>query len=442
MAREINLVPDIKTDMIKAIKLRNLIFFLSIVVAAASIGVTVLAGLTASGQQIAVDGKKSTIEKLSQKITSYSDLKDFLTIRDQLGNIASLTSNKKVLSRTFNALSAIIPTGADTIKISELNVDLGANVPTFSFDAQANAGQEPFIDYNVLDAFKKSMKYMRYDYGKYVDKDGNTIPAYCMIENSNDGSLLHNDNNDLFAYWTIDEDGCYLEDNNSSATNDSSSDLLADDASVTANVKPSSSSGYTTEDYNGKKVVRVWRTPQFESWYKESPSENEPYMDLSGNISNVPHFESSCITYTGNNDPNSNSIKWSDSNETCLLIPGGEDAIQIYDSSNGMNENDELVLRFSAVLTFAPEFFKFENTHMLAKAPSGRRNVTDSYVQIQAIFGERAADCNPNDTACSSTQNNGQNNSNQNNNNQNNNNQGGGSDNQNNGNNNSNGGNN
>ena len=31
MAREINLVPDIKNDMIKALKLRNLIFFISIV---------------------------------------------------------------------------------------------------------------------------------------------------------------------------------------------------------------------------------------------------------------------------------------------------------------------------------------------------------------------------------------------------------------------------
>ena len=39
---------------------------------------------------------------------------------------------------------------------------------------------------------------------------------------------------------------------------------------------------------------------------------------------------------------------------------------------------------------------------MLALGPSGRYNVTDSYVQIQNIFGERAADCAPGDTACNS----------------------------------------
>ena len=180
MAREINLVPDIKGEMIKALKLRNFIFFLCIVVASASIGVTLVAGLIAGGQQAAVDGKKATIETLSSKLNSYSELSDFLTIKDQLGGLSSLNSNKKVLSRTFNILSALIPVGADTITISELNVDLSENNPTFMFDAQANAGKEPFIDYNVLDSFKKSMQYMRYDYGSYIDRDGNTIPAYCM----------------------------------------------------------------------------------------------------------------------------------------------------------------------------------------------------------------------------------------------------------------------
>ena len=42
MAREINLVPDIKGEMIKTLKLRNFIFFLCIVVASASVAVTVM----------------------------------------------------------------------------------------------------------------------------------------------------------------------------------------------------------------------------------------------------------------------------------------------------------------------------------------------------------------------------------------------------------------
>ncbi len=381
MAREINLVPDIKGEMIKTLKLRNFIFFLCIVVAAASVGVTAIFGLIMGGQQLALDSKKTTLDNLSRKLNSYSDLSEFLTIKDQVGNISTLTSNKKVLSRTFNVLSALLPTGADTITVSELNVNLSDEQPTLSFDAQANAGKEPFIDYNVLDSFKKSMQYMRYDYGKYVDKKGATIPAYCMIESGDDGATFNDASRGIYAFWTINAEGC-----------NPSSDTKTSD--------------YATEDYNGQQVVRIWRTPQYNDWYKKTQVEGQPYMSLDGQISGVEHFESQCITYTGNATQNSNSPKWIDSNESCYLVPGGTEGINVSDSSNGRGAGDELVLRFSAIITIAPEVYNFSNSHVLAIAPSGRRNVTDSYVQIQAMFGERAKDCAEGDTTCATATNN------------------------------------
>lgn len=400
MAREINLVPDIKNDMIKALKLRNLIFFISIVVASASVGVTLVTALIMVGQQAALDGKAKSIETLSTKMNSYADLKDFLTIRDQLTDIDALSSNKKVLSRTFNILSALIPTGADTIKISELNVNLSDEVATFNFDAQANAGQEPFIDYNVLDAFKKSMKYMRYDYGKYVDNNGDDIPAYCMIETAEDGSVFNDPERGIYAYWTIDADGC--------APKSTSADTETADSDDSSNSIISTTSKYSNkerESYGGQDVVRIWRTPQFKSWYSETEKPGKPYMGLDGTISGVEHFESSCITYSGELGQGDAGPKWTDSNESCLLVPEGENGIEISESSNGRGEDGELVLRFTSTITFDPAVFKFSNTHMLALAPSGRRNVTDSYVQIQAMFSERATDCAAGDTSCTDSTN-------------------------------------
>ncbi|MBO7718467.1 hypothetical protein J6S37_03180 [Candidatus Saccharibacteria bacterium] len=389
MAREINLVPDIKDEMIRTLKLRNLIFFLCIVVAAASAGVTLLFGLIAGGQQLAVNSKNATLDKLSKKLNSYSDLDDFLTIKDQLGDLAKLSDNKKVLSRTFNVLAALIPTGADTITISELNVNLSESQPTLSFDAQANAGKEPFIDYSVLESFKKSMEYMRYDYGNYVDKNGEIIPAYCMIEAGADGATFKDETRGRYAFWTINGEGC----NPSKDTSSSEDASTSEDTSV---------SDYATEDYNGQTVVRIWRTPQFSDWYKETAVKGEPYMSLDGKISDVAHFESACITYTGDNTENSSSPKWTEENESCKLIPDGTDGIVISDSSNGRDSSNELVLRFSATITLAPETYEFNNKHLLAIPPSGRRNVTDSYIQIQAMFGERATDCKEGDTTCSS----------------------------------------
>lgn len=384
MAREINLVPDIKGEMIKALKIRNYILFASIVVAIASVGLTVIIGLIAGGQQLVRDNKKETIDQLSAKLNSYGELSDILTIKDQVGNLAALSSNKQVVSRTFNVISALIPTGADTITVSELNINLDNSQPSLTFEAQANAGQEPFIDYNVLDSFKKSMDYMRYDYGKYVDREGNEIPAYCMIEQGSDGATLKDSSKGYYAYWTINGEGC------------NPSEKLKD-------------TDYNVESYDGQSVVRIWRTPQYSDWYKETPSENQPSMTLNGNISNVEHFVSQCITYTGDNSKDKANPTWAEENN-CHLVKdssGATNGIKISDSSNGRDSSGELVLRFSASVYIVPEFYSFSNKHMLAIAPSGRRNVTDSYVQIQSVFGERASDCDKNDTACNANNANG-----------------------------------
>ena len=413
MAREINLVPDIKGEMIKALKLRNFIFFLCIVVASASVAATVIVGLIMGGQQLALDNRKTTLDDMSTKLNSYSDLSDFLTIKDQLSSINALTNNKKVLSRTFNILSALIPTGADTITISELSVNLSGDAPTFTFDAQANAGKEPFIDYNVLDSFKKSMQYMRYDYGDYVDKNGNVIPAYCIIESGIDGAIFRDSARGIYAYWTINGEGCNpsgttsdtVSDNVSGATSDSTTDSTSDftaDSATDTNVNLATSLGYATEEYDGQQVVRIWRTPQTSEWYSENPVSGQPYMSLSGEISNVAHFESACITYTGDASQRASEPDWTETNESCLLVPDGTDGIKISDSSNGRGASGDLVLRFSATITFNPAVYSFNNHHVLAIAPSRRYNVTDSYVQIQAMFGERAADCEEGDTACDS----------------------------------------
>jgi hypothetical protein len=417
VAKEINLVPDIKDDFIKALKFRNFVFFLCIVVASSSLIVMLIFLSIAGGQQGFITAKQNTISALQKKIEDYTDLSDFLTIRDQLGNIKTITENKTMMSRTFNILSAIIPTGDDYINISELSVNLTDESPTFNFEAQADAGTEPKIDYKVLDSFKKSMQYLRYDYGEYVDKNDQVIPSYCIIESNTDGSTLRDPERGYFAYWLINGDGCdpSAEDNEEDEETEENletpqTDLLTSDTNLTTpqsldTQTSTTQSGYQTEQWNGQNVVKIWRTPQYTEWYKENPKDDEPYMELNGSIHNIPHFNSSCITYAGTEKDNK-TITWSETNNTCALLPNDDEGaagIKIEDSSNGRNANEELVLRFSAIITLSPEVFNFNNHHMLALPPVGRRNVTDSYAQIQSIFAERATDCEQGDTACFTT---------------------------------------
>ena len=395
--REINLVPDIKDEMIKALKLRNFIFFLCIIVASASVAISLIFATIAVGQQAIVDSKKNTIANLSTTINSYSDLGDFLTIKDQLSNLEAISNNKKLLSRTFSVLTALLPTGADYIKISELGISFSGESPTITFDAQANAGNPPYIDYNVLDSFKKSMQYMRYDYGSYVDRYGVEIPAYCIIENGADGASFYDTEKGSYAYWLIKGEGC----------NPSYEPELDEDGEEIYN-ETDALEGYVLEEYDGSDVVKIWRTPQYKEWYKEEEVEGQPYMSIDGDISNVAHFVSNCTTHYGVEDEKYKGITWKSDNDDCLLVPEGIDGIKISDSSNGRGATGELVLRFSATITLNPEVFSASNHHLVAVAPVGRRNVTDSYVQIQNMFSERAADCEPGDTACNSSTNGGQ----------------------------------
>lgn len=382
MAREINLVPDVKNEMIRALKLRNYTFFACIIASIAGVVIIAIFASISIGQQSIVDGKKSTINSLSSEINSYGDIGEYLTIKDQLGNISAISNNKKLLSRSFSLLSALLPTNGDTIIISELEIDLSNAEPKVSFDAYANAKESSEndyendyeIDYKVLEAFEKSMEYMRYDYGDYVDKNGETIPAYCMIDSNYDGATLVDSEKGYYAYWLINGDGC-----NPSAEADETTSILGD---------------YKLEQFDGQTVVRIWRTPQFNEWYRES------YMDLDGKITGIPHFESKCTFYSGVKENDSATPKWSHTNESCKLVPNGTAGYNGRSSSNGRNALDELVLRFSGTITLNPEVFSFKNHHLIAVAPSGRYNVTDSYVQIQNMFGERAKDCADGDTTC------------------------------------------
>lgn len=390
---EINLVPDIKNDAIKAIKLRNLTFFICIVIAAASITTTAIFASIAFGQQAVANGKKDTIASLSSKLSSYSDLNNFLTIKDQLNDLSVISKNKTLLSRAFNILSAVVPSGPDTIIISDFSVNLSSATPTITFDAQANSGQPPYIDYSVLESFEKKVTdFLRYDYGNYVDRSGNKIPAYCIIEHDQNGAVLSDPEKGLYAYWLIMGDGC-----NPSAEQNS-------DDEENNTVTTPAALGYETEVYDNQAVVRIWRTPQFSEWYSDSaPSDDStPYMDLSGKISHVPHFASKCTTYTGIKNSATGLVDWATKNESCILAPsqGEKKGLKITGSSNGRNADGELVLTFSAIISVNPEFFKATNTHMLATAPSGLYNVTDSYMQIQNIFGAPASDCTEDDTLC------------------------------------------
>lgn len=369
---EINLVPDIKAEMIHAQKMRNLLYFVCFVVAAASVGAVLFLVAIKTGQDIRMSSQDNSLKLMSEKIEEYDGLSEVLTVQDQLNKLNLISSRKKVLSRVFNILNTLRPTGNDRIMLSSLEVDLDNS--SLSFEAQAYAGEEPRINYRVLEAFQKSIPLMRYDYGRYVNKDGFNIPTRCIIEAENGNTLTEKGNSilegsSMYALWTKGVQGCDPSRDDSEKT-----DVSSDDSTM------SSEEDTTETAVDNTETEKIWRTPQ-KDWIDDG------YMTSDGAISNVPHFVSSCIVYRGV-DTNG-SLKWTSENN-CELAPGG---IQIGQSTDAIETGGDRVLRFSAVISLNEEVFKFANKHMLAIAPAGKTNVTDSYIQIGGMFTERAKEC-------------------------------------------------
>ena len=444
---EVNLVPDVKLEMIRLQKIRNLVFFVCIVVSIVSVSTLVVLGGIKGTQDLLISGQESHIKNLSDKITNYKELPDFLTIQDQLKKLSEINKNRPVLSRVFPILKNLFPTGADTITMSELNVNL--ETATLNFDAQANAGEEPKIDYRVLESFKKSVNMMKYDFGRFVTASGDQIPTRCIQETDDKGNLL-SENGNVYVIWKrgkVDCDPGRNDHVNKTEENNTIGNKKTDSSIDNTNLNNGSLGQVNDQEKKEEKKTvtkietiipdeKIWRTPQFDTWSKgtevktsedgvaddlassrESNTQTEngteietvtiknvknsiykPVMDLKGKVTGVPHFESECIKYSGTkvNENNAETIKWSAEN-SCKMVPEG---IQITDSSNGRDANNNLVLRFSAALSIDPVIFAYNNKHIMTIGPTGQ-NVTDSYQQIKGMFAAPANDCKADDAECS-----------------------------------------
>lgn len=417
---EISLVPEVKHQMIRVQKLRNLVLFVCIVVSVVSFGAVAVLFSIKSGQDIAMSNQDKKLETMSVKLMGFEELGDLVTVQGQLGKLQEIANNKRMLSRVFGALAAMLPTGGDVVQISELRVDLDAS--TLRMEAQADARTAPLIDYRVLESFKKGVALTKYDYGRYVDAKGNEIPTWCIEEASSDG-MPYRKGEDYYAWWNLNAEGCAaLQVGSSSREDEDETDVVElfydedaelkvsetevpEDELLNAGVefetdaegKVTVTDDRVTEtEKDGRKVyvlkkvdqVMIWRTPQFNTWHRGGK------MELNGTISGVPHFESACIKYSGTAQGN-DAAKWTSTND-CMLAPEG---LTVSSSSNGRDESNNLVLRFTANLTVNPEFFAFRNKHMMAIGPVGQ-NVTDSYVQIGGMFTQPATECADGDTEC------------------------------------------
>lgn len=147
---EINLIPDVKQELIKAQRTRFSVITIAMFFGIGSVAVVVLlASYVFGGQLLLGRLADSAIDKGIKELKTVKDLPKTLTIQNQLTKISKLHSEKKIDSRIFDVLVAIIPPEPNNIKISTVNVD--SVEKRITIDAQAKNS------YPAAEIFKKTI---------------------------------------------------------------------------------------------------------------------------------------------------------------------------------------------------------------------------------------------------------------------------------------------
>lgn len=146
---EINLIPDVKREYLRARAQRNYIIFMATIVGAAAIALAVVLGLVFSGQLVAEAVQNKSIEDQSKKLSAIEDLDKTVTIQQQLEKIDSQHSNKTIDSRLFTVLTAVNPPAPNDVRISTLKLD--PETKTITMEGSALNG------YAALEVLKKTI---------------------------------------------------------------------------------------------------------------------------------------------------------------------------------------------------------------------------------------------------------------------------------------------
>jgi len=146
---EINLIPDVKQELLKAQRTRAAVISSSILISIIAGGIVVALALYVFGVQTVRSSLLDTqINDGNAKLSKVEDLSKILTIQNQLTKISQLNADKNVSSRVFDMLSAVTPSGANTVQFSQISVD--TENTTIRLEGQTNA-------YDSMEVFKKTL---------------------------------------------------------------------------------------------------------------------------------------------------------------------------------------------------------------------------------------------------------------------------------------------
>ena len=180
---EINLLPNVKRELLKTRAMRNRVISISFLVGGASIAAVVVLALIL-GSQIAGEAVQSgVIKDKNDKLMAVEDLNKVVTIQNQLTKINEQHSRKKINSRIFDVVTAVNPVAPNNVSFSDIKVNPGSK--TITLEGSAVNG------YSALETLKKTILNT-----KVQTTDGDKSSEVSLTKEIKDGDTSFGENSE------------------------------------------------------------------------------------------------------------------------------------------------------------------------------------------------------------------------------------------------------
>lgn len=144
---QLNLLPEIKREYIKARHLEARVISTAVLIMAIVLGLVVAAAVWVyAAQAVHMSLLTKSINTNMSKLKNTKDLDKYITVQNQLANISTLHDNKSITSRLFDVLSRLNPKAPNSVRVMGLTVDTATTTMVFEGETASYTGLETFRD--------------------------------------------------------------------------------------------------------------------------------------------------------------------------------------------------------------------------------------------------------------------------------------------------------
>lgn len=156
----LNLLPDIKKDLLHIQRQRNAVIFISIISVAISVGILLIMLSTWGGITIVQNTRRGDIETATKKIKkaqANQQLDNYLTIQNQLKQVNSLKQEQQVYSRLMKYLAQLNPAEPNNVQLQTVVINVVSGVANIRVEGKVKNFSALNIYKNTLE--KSNLKY-------------------------------------------------------------------------------------------------------------------------------------------------------------------------------------------------------------------------------------------------------------------------------------------